>query len=375
MGIKNIIYSLIKKIPSKNIIMFESAPDFSDSPMAVFEEMQKRGLADKYKFVWWVTDKNKEFKKYPNTVCVDRKSRLNLLEFQKYMFRAKCLISCNAFLTTATNYQKSFYITHGTVIKNTGDGYVIPDKIDYTLIASDSIKDIMSADMKVPVNKLYGLGYPRNDAMQNTKLDVKELFGNKYDKIMVWYPSFRQHKNGAKTESKNALPILSDALTAEKLNGIAKENNTLIVVKPHFAQDLSYIKNIELTNIKFIDDDFFLKNNISSYQFVGACDALITDYSSIYYDFLLTDKPVAAVWEDIEDYRKNPGFSVDINYYMKGAFKIYTLQDFEEFITDTAKNIDKLQNERAEINKLVNYSDDGKNAERVTDFIIKEAGL
>ena len=64
--------------------MFESAPDFSDSPMAVFEEMQKRGFADKYKFVWWVTDKNKEFKKYPNTVCVDRKSRLNLLEFQKY---------------------------------------------------------------------------------------------------------------------------------------------------------------------------------------------------------------------------------------------------------------------------------------------------
>ena len=48
MGIKNIIYSLIKKIPSKNFIMFESAPDFSDSPMAVFEEMQKRGFADKY---------------------------------------------------------------------------------------------------------------------------------------------------------------------------------------------------------------------------------------------------------------------------------------------------------------------------------------
>ena len=65
----------------------------------------------------------------------------------------------------------------------------------------------------------------------------------------------------------------------------------------------------------------------------------------------------------------------DINYYMKGAFKIYTLQDFEKFIRDTAKNIDTLKNERAEINKLVNYSDDGKNAERVTDFIIKEAGL
>ena len=375
MGIKNIVLKIIEKIPSGNVIMFESIPDFSDSPMAVFEEMLKRGMDKKYKFVWWVSDKNKDFKKYPNTVCVDKKSKLHFIEYWMYLLKAKCLISCNAFLTTATKHQKSFYITHGTVIKNTGDGYVIPETMDYTIIASEDIKDIMSADMKVPVNKLHGLGYPRNDAMQNTKLDVKKLFDNKFDKIMVWYPTFRQHKNGAKTESKNALPIIADASSAEKLNCIAKKNNTLIIVKPHFAQDLSYIKNVDLTNVKFIDDEFFVKNGISSYQFVGACDALITDYSSIYYDYLLTDKPVAAVWEDIEEYRKNPGFAVDINYYMKGAFKIYNLQDFEKFIADTANETDELKYERAEINKVVNYSNDGKNAERVTDFIIKEARL
>jgi hypothetical protein len=170
MGIKNIVLKIIEKIPSGNVIMFESIPDFSDSPMAVFEEMLKRGMDKKYKFVWWVSDKNKDFKKYPNTVCVDKKSKLHFIEYWMYLLKAKCLISCNAFLTTATKHQKSFYITHGTVIKNTGDGYVIPETMDYTIIASEDIKDIMSADMKVPVNKLHGLGYPRNDAMQNTKL-------------------------------------------------------------------------------------------------------------------------------------------------------------------------------------------------------------
>ena len=104
-------------------------------------------------------------------------------------------------------------------------------------------------------------------------------------------------------------------------------------------------------------------------------DALITDYSSIYYDFLLCDKPVAAIWEDIEEYRINPGFAVDVDYYMKGAEKIYNLDDFETFVTHVAEDLDVLRSERAEINTLVNHSTDGKNAQRVVDFIVEKAGL
>ena len=373
-SIKESLLNLLKKTPSKNIIMFESAPDFSDSPKAVFDLMLERNMQEKYKFVWWVSDKKKVTKKFPNTVYVDRNSKLNFLEFWLYMLKAKCLISCNSFLSTVTNNQKSFYITHGTVIKNTGSGYVIPKEIDYTLIASEDIKKIMSDDMCVDINKLYGLGYPRNDALQNSSVDIRKILGD-YKKIIVWYPTFRQHKNGSVTKSKNALPIIHDSIMAEKLNNSAKEANTLIVVKPHFAQDISYIKNQNFSNIKFITDELFSENNISSYEFVGSCDALVTDYSSIYYDFLLCDKPVAAVWEDIEDYRKNPGFSVDVDYYMQGAEKIYTIEDFVLFINNLSSGKDILKNERETINKLVNFSKDGKNTERVTDFIIKEAGL
>jgi CDP-glycerol glycerophosphotransferase (TagB/SpsB family) len=132
---------------------------------------------------------------------------------------------------------------------------------------------------------------------------------------------------------------------------------------------------VRLDNIVLINDEFFVKSKITSYEFVGSCDALITDYSSIYYDFTLRDKPVAAIWEDIEDYRRNPGFAVDVDFYMKGAEKIYTVEDFIAFIQRVGNGEDILKDERNKIKTMVNEFEDGESTKRVAEFVIEKAGL
>ena len=110
-------------------------------------------------------------------------------------------------------------------------------------------------------------------------------------------------------------------------------------------------------------------------MFIDSTDAPVAEYSSIYYDYLLCDKPVALIWEDIEEYKKKPGFAVDLEYHCKGVEKIYTAEDFEKFIVDLAEGKDRLKREREEICKMANYSCDGKNSQRVVDFICKDAHL
>lgn len=363
-----ILYGLL---PKKNYIIFESTPDLSDNTKAVFDEMIKRGLNKKYKFIWWVSDKNKKFPEYENTIYIDTK---NKKEFNKYLNRAKILICCNQFLPSNIKGQISFYLTHGTALKNVGE-YQIPKKINYNLIASKDTKELMANAFNADINTFHGLGFPRNDDLTNFKFNVHKLFNVEHEKIVVWYPTFRQHKNGITAGTKGTIPILDDLTKAKALNDIAKKNKVLIVIKPHFAQDISYITKYKLSNIVFITDDFFVRNKINSYQFVGNCDALITDYSSIYFDYLLCDKPIGAVWEDIEEYRIKPGFCTDVNYYMQGAVKIYNLDDLSKFILDLSQNIDNLKEERKKICKEVNYSQDGKNTQRVVDFIIDKGEL
>ena len=357
-------------MPIRNVIVFESIPDVSDNTQAVFDEMLKRNIQKKYKLVWVVSSRFKKPYKEKNVIYINPEK--NKFRWRVFLISAKALISCNGFLKPVRKKQLSFYLSHGMPVKSVRNYYTIPSCIDYAFSTSEQLKSIYSYELNFNLDKIISLGFPRNDALTNNKVDVKGLLNTDCKKIIVWYPTFRQHSCGLKTGVKHGLPVLHDANKAIELNETAKQNGVLIVLKPHFVQDLSYIKDLRLSNIRFINDDFYKDNGVSSYSFVGSCDALISDYSSIYFDFLLCDKPIALVWEDLEEYKREPGLINDYEYWLQGAEKIYTLDDFKKFIVSVAKEKDLLKKERTEICKLSNFSKDGKNSERVVDFILEK---
>ncbi|MBQ8393581.1 MAG: CDP-glycerol glycerophosphotransferase family protein [Clostridia bacterium] len=368
---RKILYLFYRFYPLHNTFLLESVPDISDNTKAVYDEMVRRGINEKYKIIWLV--KNTDCR-YPETknvsyyplIARNHKERKKLI---KVKLTCKYLISCNFFLTTERRGQISFYLGHGSAIKSIRSYYNMPKNIDHCLAASSDMVNIMSYEMKTDKSKFFALGYPRNDVLCKPGMDLHNVLNKSYKKVIVWYPTFRQHSSGGSSLTKNALPIIHDLEKAISLNDYAKEKGILIVIKPHFAQDLSYIKNTELSNIVFIDESLFIDNKISSYEFVAGCDALVTDYSSIYYDYTLCDKPMALVWEDYKEYESSVGFAVDMDEYMKGAEIIYTLDDFKVFIEHLSFDIDIKKAERNEIKNLVNYSDDGKSSVRVVDFI------
>ncbi len=362
----------------KNVILFESLPDLSDNTKAVFDEMIARGLNNKYRLIWLVHNKNVEIPLNKNVEkrCFLGNTFRERMSILKLKFTAKVLISCNYFLLTERKGQKSFYLGHGSPIKSVRGYYTMPQKIDYALVAADEMVEIIAYEMEVSKTQLFSLGYPRNDILCCAKDEEPAFFeSGKFKKNIVWYPTFRQHTNGGKNLTKNALPIIHDQEVARKLNAVLVENEVAIYVKPHFAQDLTYIKELKLSNIIFINDDYYKEKGISSYKFIGACDALLTDYSSVYYDYTLCNKPVALIWEDYEEYRKSVGFAKGIEEYMDGAEKIYTLDDLIVFIKRVITGEDLLSEKREEIKNRVNYAADGKSTQRVVDFILDKAYL
>ncbi|WP_102267234.1 CDP-glycerol glycerophosphotransferase family protein [Massilicoli timonensis] len=369
--IKEIIIFFFSFIPLKNAILFESIPDFSDNSKDVFDEMIKRGINKKCKMIWLVSDKSKSFPVIKNVVYIDRKTFIHKIHFIYYRLKVKCIITCNECFKKLNKKQFSFFLTHGSPIKKIKGVYTISSDIDNFLVASNEFSEVTAYQHNMANSKAVALGYPRNDSFF-IKRDLHSLFNIKFNKIIVWYPTFRQHKNGLKTGSSTVIPIIDDERNAITINDFARKNDILIVIKPHFSQDIKMFKKLNLKNIVFIDESFFTVHNINSYEFLGNCDALLTDYSSVYYDYTLCDKPIGAVWEDIEEYRDNPGFSINIDYYWAGAQKIYTVQDLMKFIENVSNGEDILKEERNRIKKLINYMSDNKNSERVVDFIISK---
>lgn len=361
----------------ENIILFESVPDLSDSTKPVFDEMLKMGLNKKYEMVWLITGNEEQYPKFDNVSYIQMfpKKFSERIKLLKLKATARCLICCNYYLISQRKGQFSIYITHGSPLKCCKDYYVLPKEVNKCVVQAENWIEPVAKQMAVDLDRIVALGYPRNDVLSQPDFDLKKIFNGEFKKIVAWYPTYRQHKSGKQTGSSNALPIVHDEKLAAELNDYAKEKGVLIIIKPHFAQDVSKIKSLNLSNIMLINDNFFIENKITSYQFIKSCDSMITDYSSVYYDYLLADKPVAVVWEDYDEYAKDPGFAVDTSFYLKAAEKIYNINDFKVYLDNLSSGKDLLAKERKEINELVNYSSDGKNAQRVAEYIIKEGNL
>jgi hypothetical protein len=354
-------------------ILFESVPEFSNNAILVLNEMIARNLHLKYKMVWICSNYSQPYKEINGVRirCIRYKDRWT---YFYYLIRSICAISCTSPIRTYGKKQKSLYLSHGGLPLK-----LIPYKltryVDFMIAPSRFGVDLFSKVLDFPKERFVITGIPMYDGLLNKDIreTLKSIWNQKYDKFIVWYPTFRQHANSNIIDSKScSIPLLHDATQINELNNFARERKTLIIIKPHPTQDLSLIKGLELSNIKMIFDDFFETHHIYSYEFLSGCDALVTDYSSVYFDYLLCDKPIAVIWEDIEEYRKNRGFAVDIDYYTKGACKIYNLNEFKEFIDNVYNDVDHLKAERAEIRDIIFKYRDSNNTQRVVDFIMKE---
>ena len=111
------------------------------------------------------------------------------------------------------------------------------------------------------------------------------------------------------------------------------------------------------------------ENDVRFYTLLNQTDALITDYSSVFFDYLLIDKPIAFTVDDIDSYSDNRGFVFDNPLdYMPGK-KLHNAEDFREFVTDCISGKDDYTAERKDINDKVNYYKDNKNCERIINFV------
>ena len=97
------------------------------------------------------------------------------------------------------------------------------------------------------------------------------------------------------------------------------------------------------------------KFNIQLYSLLGSVDILLTDFSSIYIDYLLLNRPIGFVAADFYEYSNSRGFVFDNpNDYMPGA-KISSLKELKTFLHSTLiLNQDPYLKNRIIINNKLN---------------------
>jgi len=149
----------------------------------------------------------------------------------------------------------------------------------------------------------------------------------------------------------------------QKLDNLNKK----IIIKIHH---MDYINNIIeeynlFNNIKVINNEFFEKNEVMLYELLGMADKLITDYSSVYIDYLILDKPIGFFIPDLKKYSNDRGFyENNLNESLPGPI----LEQDNDLINFIINNEDNYSQKRKIINEKYNKYKDNKNSERILNY-------
>jgi len=162
----------------------------------------------------------------------------------------------------------------------------------------------------------------------------------------------------------------------EKINQLGVEFDTFLVGSQipkdiqkrdeELSEKFNYSSH---SNIMCLTNPELEEKGIHFYSLLKQTDALITDYSSVFFDYLLLDKPLAFTIDDIDSYSGNRGFVFENPLdYMPGE-KIKNSEEFFSFIDNCVNGLDEFKSQRLDINDKVNYYKDNKNCERIIKFV------
>ena len=384
------ITTLGVKIDNKIIIFCSfNGKSYSCSPKAIYEYMIKDEKFKEFKYIWAFKDINQheELSKNKNTYLVNMDSK----QYKKYLATAKYWIFNYKIPDYLYPKKEQVFIQcwHGTPLKRLGCDLIHFDnilntmkgmkkrykieasKFSYFLSPSKfaSEKFISAWNLKEigKENIIVEKGYPRNDFLFNyTDADVskiKEKLGieNEKRKIILYAPTYRsnQHETGVGYTYKEEIDFEH---LREKFG-----NEYIVLFRPHY-----FIANVfDFEKYKGFVYDVSKIDDINELYIIT--DLLITDYSSVFFDYANLKRPMIFYMYDLEHYRdKSNGFYIDLAE-LPGKIT-ETQEELEKEIERIDKNF-KYDEKYKKFNDKYNYLDDGKASERVVEEIIRNGGI
>lgn len=166
--------------------------------------------------------------------------------------------------------------------------------------------------------------------------------------MVLWAPTFRKSSVTGYSDSNtsNSLVPVLDSKDFGEINEKLRDLGIKVVVKLHPLQDLDQHKTMDLDHFVLLSHQEFVRRKMDLYKFMAQSDALITDYSSIFIDYLLLDRPIAFTEDDMDDYTR--GFVFDNPKSYQPGFRIKTKEDFLAFAESLVNGVDDYKSERKE---------------------------
>jgi len=362
----SIAYVIHRALPKREVAVLHGTPDYEDNVLALENGLRKTRIK-KTIILLSSPARPRAEQLGPRTFMVRKKSLRGILHF---------LTARYVFFTHSCYTQRfppsvvSVNVWHGMPVKRVGwmteAGNLLP-VTQYALATSALWADIVQESLR-PVAGTLVTGLPRNDRLLLGDVGVPARLGYAPGAclmLITWLPTYRHDFGGPKGALRctHTLGVPADSL--EQLNGLLERYRAVCVVKPHPMAAREGTP--EFSRLRFITDDWLHQQGLTLYELLGASDALVTDVSSVYVDYLILDRPIVHHFPDIREYESFRGFSLGpIDDYLAGPIT----RDSDELLAAVSAVLqgeDTHAGTRRRVASLFHTHSDGAATERLID--------
>lgn len=233
-------------------------------------------------------------------------------------------------------------------------------KYNYMISPSPYTTEVFQSAFKINRERLIETGYPRNDILVNYDDELLTKIRNKYQlpndkKIILYAPTWRDNSFNLSGYTFK-LPVDFGKWYE------ALKDEYIVLFKPHYL----IVNDFDLS--KYQDFVYFMNADSEISELYLISDILITDYSSVFFDYAILKRPIYFYMPDLSDYQDNlRGFYLDIYQDLPGS--IYT--DESLLVSEIANNKFDYNN-LAKFNNYYNLYEDGGASKRVLAYLFKD---
>lgn len=307
-------------VPSDDkLILFNSfaGRKFDDSPKAIYEVMKSDPRFKNYRLVWAFHE--------PEKIQLDGVTKIKT-DGIKYFIIA---LAARVWITNSSverglsfKGKNTFYLNtwHGSPIKKMGSDIgsenqsfksKSKNKVDIMNTQSYFEADIFSKCFGIPRDHFIEVGLPRNDELINYTINKREEIKRHLNipfnrKVILYCPTFREYE-----KDENNGVVLVPPINLDKWEH-ALSDKYILLFRAHY----------EVSRVMKINDNSFVRN-VTDYPALNdlmiVSDILISDYSSIFFDYSVMDKCMLHFTYDYYDYEEKRGMYFDIRDYLSGS--------------------------------------------------------
>lgn len=354
---------------------------YSDNPRAIYEQMKKDERFKDYRFIWFIKNHKKKDIQIDGAEIKEYFS----LPYFYYMSKAKYWIINCKMPTYICKKENQVYLQtwHGTPLKRLAHDIIAPEdatfyrsgvsfeqmtrsydidveRYNYMISPNAFCTEVFQTSFRINRKRLIETGYPRNDFITNaTEDDIRNLklkYNLPLDKTIVLYaPTWRDNSYVA---SGYTFELEADFHKWKEILG----DDYIVVFKPHYLIINKYENDDSLTDFLYS-----MKAEAEINELYVLSDILITDYSSVFFDYAVLNRPIYFYMYDLEQYKGElRGFYLDIYTELPG--KIY--EDESNLLLDIKNQVYNYSHLET-FNQRFSAWQTGDCAKKVIDIVFK----